>query len=231
MNDKEFTIWIPGKQKLSRPFLPKNNDRTNVKRGFTLIELLVVIAIIALLSGIVLATLSSARMKARDSQRVAFLRQLNTAVEMFYDSNGHYPGVDDYHYSFQNKDTKWSVHGPNPPVGITAIQQAVTDWKTELDPYIKIPNNFPAASQFAYVTTDGSCKIANPTNASLIQYVTSASNTKYKMSSRLELNCDLIGNDGGTYFGAPLLAADAKGRSGETYELFSSGAAVYDPSW
>jgi len=60
-------------------------------RGFTLIELLVVIAIIGLLASIVLVSLNSARMKARDTKRIAEIKQLMIALEMYYDSNGHYP--------------------------------------------------------------------------------------------------------------------------------------------
>lgn len=61
------------------------------KRGFTLIELLVVISIIGLLASIVMVSLNSARAKARDARRLADLRQIQTALELYYDKNGQYP--------------------------------------------------------------------------------------------------------------------------------------------
>lgn len=60
-------------------------------RGFTLIELLVVIAIIGILSSIVLASLNSARKKGRDARRIADVKQLQLALELYYDANGVYP--------------------------------------------------------------------------------------------------------------------------------------------
>lgn len=63
----------------------------NKTKGFTLIELLVVIAIIALLASIVLVSLKTARAKARDSRRLADIKQIQLALEMYYDDNGEYP--------------------------------------------------------------------------------------------------------------------------------------------
>lgn len=61
------------------------------QKGFTLIELLVVIAIIGLLSSVVLASLNSSRVKARDARRIADLKQISTALEFYYDKNNVYP--------------------------------------------------------------------------------------------------------------------------------------------
>ncbi len=61
------------------------------KKGFTLIELLVVIAIIGLLSTLAVVALGSARVKARDSKRLSDLKQLQTALELYYNDKNAYP--------------------------------------------------------------------------------------------------------------------------------------------
>ena len=64
-----------------------------MKRGFTLVELLVVIAIIALLSTLSVVALNSARAKARDARRQSDIRQIRTALEMYFDSALTYPAT------------------------------------------------------------------------------------------------------------------------------------------
>jgi general secretion pathway protein G len=61
------------------------------KKGFTLIELLVVIAIIGLLSTLAVVALNSARQKSRDSKRVADIKQIQTALELYFADAGYYP--------------------------------------------------------------------------------------------------------------------------------------------
>jgi prepilin-type N-terminal cleavage/methylation domain-containing protein len=59
--------------------------------GFTLIELLVVIAIIAMLASIIMASLTSARVKGRDVKRLADMKNFQKALELYYADNMHYP--------------------------------------------------------------------------------------------------------------------------------------------
>lgn len=62
------------------------------RSGFTLVELLVVIAIIGILASIVLASLNSARRKSRDARRIADIKQIQLALELYFDANnGSYP--------------------------------------------------------------------------------------------------------------------------------------------
>ncbi|HBM45419.1 MAG: hypothetical protein UR85_C0011G0013 [Candidatus Nomurabacteria bacterium GW2011_GWF2_35_66] len=63
------------------------------KKGFTLIELLVVIAIIGILSSVVVVSLQSARVKARDAKRIADVDAIKSALSLYYDSNASYPAL------------------------------------------------------------------------------------------------------------------------------------------
>jgi type II secretion system protein G len=67
------------------------NLRNKNQKGFTLIELLVVIAIIGLLASVVLLALNSARAKARDAKRLADVKQMSSALELYNNDKSYYP--------------------------------------------------------------------------------------------------------------------------------------------
>jgi len=61
------------------------------KKGFTLIEILVVVAIIGLLASIILVGLGSFRARGRDARRIADLREVQNALELYFTKYGYYP--------------------------------------------------------------------------------------------------------------------------------------------
>jgi prepilin-type N-terminal cleavage/methylation domain-containing protein len=65
------------------------------QKGFTLIELLVVIAIIGLLSTLAVVALNNARQKSRDAKRVSDIKQMQTALELYYTDNNMYASSTD----------------------------------------------------------------------------------------------------------------------------------------
>ncbi len=113
------------------------------KKGFTLIELLVVIAIIGLLSTLAVVALSSARLKARDSKRLSDLKQIQTALELYYTDRNEYP-----------TDVDGVVLG----VGATCLS-ALEGLNTACptDPYMGlIPKDPLDAQTYSYISADGS---------------------------------------------------------------------------
>jgi general secretion pathway protein G len=66
-------------------------ERVKQSRGFTLIELLVVIAIIGLLASIILASLNTARQRGRDAKRIADIRDIQNALELYDETCKSYP--------------------------------------------------------------------------------------------------------------------------------------------
>ncbi|MEK7623553.1 MAG: prepilin-type N-terminal cleavage/methylation domain-containing protein [Patescibacteria group bacterium] len=115
---------------------------TKNKRGFTLIELLVVIAIIGLLSTLAIVALSSAREKARDAKRLSDLRQIQTALELYYTDNNNYPtaataiNLGDTNYACLN-GSGWAATGcANPYMGL-------------------VPTDPTTATYYSYTSADG----------------------------------------------------------------------------
>jgi len=65
-------------------------------KGFTLVELLVVVAVLGLLSGMVVISIKHVKAKARDSQRVADINSLGTALGLYHNDFNTYPIYDGY---------------------------------------------------------------------------------------------------------------------------------------
>ena len=126
-------------------------------RGFTLIELLVVIAIIGILASIVLASLDTARKKGRDARRVADLKQIQLALELYYDANGS---------TYPTQGTLGNVSGIAALLTGGGYISAVP-----ADPN----NNATTGYIYQYISTDGAgttaCATANP---SCLGYVLTA---------------------------------------------------------
>jgi type II secretion system protein G len=60
-------------------------------RGFTLIELLVVVSIIGIIAAVVFANVNEGGAQARDAERQADLRNLQSALELYKNRYGRYP--------------------------------------------------------------------------------------------------------------------------------------------
>lgn len=101
-------------------------------RGFTLIELLVVIAIIGLLASVVVASLTRARIKGRDTRRVQDLRTIQTAIEMYASDHNHYPIT-----------ATWASFDAPSYIGTDVTNPNATDITAALAPYLPKPPTDP----------------------------------------------------------------------------------------
>lgn len=150
------------------------------RQGFTLIELLVVIAIIGILASIVLASLNSARIKSRDARRVADIKQIQLALELYFDANRSYP----------TGTAALATGGfmptiPTDPAGSAAYgYQSITSLSTltacaaepclfyhlmanieeDTNPSLKSDSDRATAAPFATGTTESPCGTANATD-------------------------------------------------------------------
>lgn len=65
---------------------------TSFRKAFTLVEMLIVIVIIGILAAALIPRITMAQGKARDTARVAQMKDVSTALELYsVENNGHYP--------------------------------------------------------------------------------------------------------------------------------------------
>lgn len=67
----------------------------NKSKGFTIVELLIVIVVIGILATLVIVTFTGIQQKARDSKRQTDINALDSHIEAYYASTGHYPSNTD----------------------------------------------------------------------------------------------------------------------------------------
>jgi prepilin-type N-terminal cleavage/methylation domain-containing protein len=97
------------------------------RSAFTLIELLVVIAIIGLLATLSVLALNNARAKSRDTKRIADIKQMQTALELYFNDASAYPvsvgagGSITSYNSSTGATTTYMQMVPTPPTPPTAI--------------------------------------------------------------------------------------------------------------
>ncbi|QQE10103.1 prepilin-type N-terminal cleavage/methylation domain-containing protein [Planctomycetota bacterium] len=109
-----------------------------MKRGFTLIELLVVISIIALLIGILLPALSSARRTAMTMQCLSNMRQMEVAHYAYViDNDGELIQANLSHGGHAHGDIEPWIHTLAEGYGVDVVLQSPVDesphWEEELD--------------------------------------------------------------------------------------------------
>ena len=84
--------------------------------GFTLIELLVVISIIGILATLVMANLNSARSRARDAERKSDMRNISTALRLYYNDKSTFPATFTFGAAFVSGTTTYMQNAPNDPL-------------------------------------------------------------------------------------------------------------------
>jgi len=124
-------------------------NQHNKKKAFTLIELLVVIAIIGILATLAVVALQQARQNARDSKRMADMKQVHTALELFFNENGRYPTEEEWNSGIIESESSNNVFMYNIPSSPTP---ADGNCQSASNTYIYTPQNNGASYTIDFCT-------------------------------------------------------------------------------
>lgn len=125
-------------------------------RGFTLIELLVVIAIIGILSSVILASLNTARGKARNARRLSDMHTIEVALALYGTNHGTYPD------SNQSGCGGWETTGSDTSGNFVSSLVADGDLPSGLkDPDSSLENTCGNYAYYRYAAGSYGCPAAN----------------------------------------------------------------------
>ena len=63
-----------------------SSGRRNVPQGFTVVEAMIAVGIIGIMAAIIMTAFNTARIKARDAHRVGDIKQIQSALELYFGS-------------------------------------------------------------------------------------------------------------------------------------------------
>ncbi len=93
----------------------QNNKEKKSINAFTLVELLIVIAIIGILVTLIVLSLQNVRRNSRDIKRIADIKQLQLALELYISDNGFYPPNINFGESLSSGEVIYMEEVPQAP--------------------------------------------------------------------------------------------------------------------
>ena len=127
------------------------------QKGFTLVELLVAIGIIGILSSIAVVSVSNVRAKARDAKRIGDIKQVQTALESYFNDRNAYPATAQAELGGATAAVLCGHKGAEQDVvydfSAAPANKAACDEVTYLNPVPKNPT--PNGKDYAYDSTAG----------------------------------------------------------------------------